>query len=148
MPPPNPKTKPEIHTRPYRCIGFAPSSSTGDCTACPVGTYRPLGAAACVTCASGRAAEAEGSAFCTTCPSASFSVDGGGGCEACPADTVTMFPGSPSAASCRPALEVDLDMDGMFGKDLLTKKLVSLPAFKLELPKCESDWYLPWCWLK
>jgi hypothetical protein len=46
-----------------------------------------------------------------------------------------MFPGSSVASACRLPADIDHDMNVMFREDVLTQKLVSLPAFKVAAPK-------------
>jgi len=125
-------------------LGHAISASTGKCAACPSGTYRPAGSSSCLACAAGRVSPAKGAAFCSTCPTGSFSSSPSFACKRCPADAEsTMFPGSSSADMCRPEAEIEDDLDVMFDQGVLSKKLVSLPAFQKQLPKSKSGHHHP-----
>ncbi len=90
-------------------------------------------------CAPGRAAGREGAAFCGTCLPGSFS-DSGVWCEPCPAGTTTLFPGTLSAGQCASGAVVEARLEGMFAEDVLTKKLVALPALGLRQPRGAGIW--------
>jgi hypothetical protein len=75
----------------------------------------------------GRYAELEGSTFCRTCPMSTFAVDNVA-CMACPEGFDTLYAGSAREDECLPQEEVADELDSMFGRDKLAKKLVSMPA--------------------
>lgn len=123
--------------------GEHPLAGSDLCLSCPPGTYRPAGVSSCLPCADGRVS-AEGSAFCSTCPAGSYSDELHFQCVLCPGDGATMFPGASSAEQCTSLDSIRQQMKSMFNRDVLTGKLVSLPALEDSHPKSKCQTRVIW----
>jgi hypothetical protein len=113
--------------------GFYFSEISGQCAACPTGTYRPAGSKMCLPCQSGHHASASGSPFCTTCPTGTYSEVSGVQCIQCPAKTSTLFPGASSEDQCIHSDKIKSALDSMFNKDVLSDKLLTVAALEKDL---------------
>eukprot|EP00798_Chlamydomonas_sp_ICE-L_P012641 gene12641-15875_t len=104
--------------------------SSKQCSSCPPATYRSLaGSQLCVPCAAGYASPASGAASFSLCPQGTVSMDGLE-CLACYDDEDTLFPGSASPQQCLKKTSIPSIIDGMFAKETLAKKLVSVPVLQ------------------
>ena len=120
--------------------GFA-RDADGKCQACPVGTYRALGAQQCMACGEGRIALAPGSRHCSFCSVNFVAVNRGARCAPCPRKWHTLFPGSSRQDQCMPPARRANVTATMFSKGRLAQKLVKVPALEQKASRARSGGY-------